>query len=216
MLYVSASLSKWSASVIVGPIAKGRGPRLLAFGGNGVRPGPAVRSPIRAPSSDGENGNATARNSFRRLFEVDHDDQRRCLGFSILPLALFCCCTISLAPFFCCCNGDLRLGDQLNQFLIAILNAVERSEPLVPSAILPLYLSHDLGNGRHELQQKFLACAVEDHEGRHQTRLSSAVRPRQSAANRGGPAPWLEMGAIGGRPMPDFNHRRRARQSAGW
>jgi len=33
------------------------------------------------PSSDGETGNATARNSFRRLFEVDHDDQRRCLGF---------------------------------------------------------------------------------------------------------------------------------------
>src|SRR6516165_854990 len=49
-----------------------------------------------------------------------------------------------------------------------------------------------------------LACAVEDHEGRvarHQTRLSSAVHPRQSSANRGGPAPWLEMGAIGGRPL---------------
>jgi hypothetical protein len=46
--------------------------------------------------------------------------------YVLVPLALFCCCPLSLAPIFCCCNGDLRLGDQLDQFLTAILNAVER------------------------------------------------------------------------------------------
>jgi hypothetical protein len=44
---------------------KERAPASCLLGGNGVRPGPAVRSPIRAPSSDGEIGNAAARDSFR-------------------------------------------------------------------------------------------------------------------------------------------------------
>ena len=86
-----------------------RGPGLLAFGGNGVRPGPAVRSPIRAPSSDGETGNAAVRNSFQRLFEVD--------GAGLASRYFRCRSRCSAAArsrsrrSSAACNGDLRLGD---------------------------------------------------------------------------------------------------------
>jgi hypothetical protein len=71
VLYVSASLSKWSVSVIVGPIAKGRGPRLLAFWGEWGQAGARGGVSYMAPSGDGETGNTAARSSFRRLFEID-------------------------------------------------------------------------------------------------------------------------------------------------
>jgi len=68
VLYVSASLSSCSVSVIVGPIAKETGPGFL----RGGRTAGAFGGLLNQPSSDGEKGNAAARNSFQRQFEVDH------------------------------------------------------------------------------------------------------------------------------------------------
>ena len=64
MLYVSASLSSCSVSVIVGPIAKENRPRLPSGGG---RTAGAFRGLLNQPSSDGEKGNAIGVVSFRRV-----------------------------------------------------------------------------------------------------------------------------------------------------
>ena len=64
MLYVSASLSSRSVSVIVGPIAKETGPGLVLWGVRGTA-GAALLGLLNAPSGDGEIDNAIGVVSFR-------------------------------------------------------------------------------------------------------------------------------------------------------
>ena len=135
------------------------------------------------------------------------DDQRRCLGFSIFPLPL---------ALFCCCPGRPQTGRSAGP--IPHSNPQCRRAPRTACSICD---SASLSQPRPR-QWKARTSA------RSEVSCMRCRRPRRTGCTPSNPAliggtsasvrcsTWLEMGAIGGRPMPDFNPRRRARQSAGW